>query len=163
MKKFLIQTILLIILISGGLYFYMASTTGKVAVPFVPSGPSFHTLTINGNSLKVEIADNDSKRNKGLSGRNSLGTDSGMLFVYDKSGDHTFWMKGMKFALDFVWIRGDLATEVTENVSPPAPNTPDSNLPLYSPKNNVDKILEVNAGTVLRLNIKPGDKIILSQ
>lgn len=156
MKKFLIQTILLIILISGGLYFYI-SNTGSIKVN-VPS----QSLVVNGTTLKVEIADEESERNKGLSGRESLGTDSGMLFVYDKPGNHTFWMKGMKFALDFIWIRGDIVTEVTENVPPPAANTSDGNLSLYSAKNNVDKILEVNAGVVKKLNIKEGDKIILN-
>ena len=160
MKKFLIQTILLIVVISLGVYLSLSSINPHINPP-APNQSSSKTLTVNGTTLSVEISDSDAERNKGLSGRDSLPQNSGMLFVYDRVGGHTFWMKGMRFPLDFVWIRGDLVTEITENVPNPAPNAPESSLILYSPKNNVDKILELNAGTVTSLNIKVGDKLTL--
>ena len=40
--------------------------------------------------IKIEIADENDERNRGLSGRDSLGEKEGMLFVYDKKGTHSF-------------------------------------------------------------------------
>lgn len=162
MKKFAVQTILLIVVIGGTLVFFSPfGNTPKLDIPFLPSPPQFKTLNINGNKLKVEIADSESKRNKGLSGRESLATDSGMLFVYPRSAQHPFWMKGMKISLDFVWINADRVVDIIPGVPPPDPGTKDVDLPIYSSKFDTDKILEVNAGVVQMLNIKVGDSIKL--
>lgn len=162
MKKFAVQAILLIIVIGGTLVFFSPfGNTPKLDLPFLPSPTQFKTLNVNGNKLKVEIADSESKRNKGLSGRNSLGGDEGMLFVYSKSASHPFWMKGMKISLDFVWINADKIVDVIPGVPPPDLGTKDADLPIYSSKLDTDKILEVNAGVVQRLNIKVGDSIKL--
>ena len=139
-----------------------STTTGKVNLPFLTGGPSTANLIINGTTFNVDIADEDSERNKGLSGRVSLEDSEGMLFVYDKAAPHTFWMKGMNFPLDFIWIEGDLVVDITENVLPPAEDQADSTLPLITSPENVDKILEVKAMTIQKLNIKVGDKIITS-
>ena len=106
MKKFAVQTISLMIILFGSLYFF--NPIGKspnIDIPFLPKKTVVSNLEINGSVLKVEIADTESKRNKGLSNRESMATDSGMLFVFPKSDKYVFWMKGMKIALDFVWIK----------------------------------------------------------
>lgn len=108
-------------------------------------------LTVGQVKLAVEIRDTDKERQQGLSGRNKLGENEGMLFVFDKPGRYGFWMKEMKFPLDFVWILSDTVMEVTENV--------DINRMDLRPKTTIDKVLEVNSGWVKENNIKVGDKI----
>lgn len=162
MKKFAVQTILLLLLITGVLIFFNPTgSSGKLDLPFLPQQTTTSSLQINGAILKVEIADIDSKRNKGLSGRDSIATDSGMLFVYAKPGKNVFWMKGMKFPLDFVWIKDDKVVDVLSNVPHPTPNQKDESLPFYTSKEEFNKVLEINAGTIGRLNIKVGDTIKL--
>ncbi len=162
MKKFAIQAILLIIIIGGMLIFFSPfGNTPDLNIPFLPSPPKFKTLNINGNKLRVEIAGTQSKRNKGLSGRDSLKMDEGMLFVYSNSSSHPFWMKGMQISLDFVWINADKVVDIIPGVPPPNPGTKDADLPIYSTKNETDKILEVNAGIIQKLNIKVGDSVKL--
>jgi uncharacterized protein len=112
-------------------------------------------------ALSVEIADESSERSRGLSGRDNLATNSGMLFTYDSVGVHKFWMKGMKFSLDFIWIKGDQIVDLLPNVPPPAPGTPDAALPVYGSNFQVDKILEVNTGFIANNNIKVGDKLFM--
>lgn len=158
MKKFAIQVILLLILIVGGAYFYKSGGQFS-SLPFMPQSPVTKQVQINGSKLNVEIADTQEKRAKGLSGRESLASDSGMLFVFPESSKHSFWMKGLSFPLDFVWIRGDKVVSVLQNVPPPAQGQPDSSLPIYQPNVEVDKVLEVNAGSIQRLNIKIGDTL----
>ncbi len=115
-------------------------------------------------TLRVEIANNPEDRERGLSGRDSLALNKGMLFVFPEPDNYSFWMKDMNFSLDFIWINNDKIVEITENVKPEdypsALNSAQSSLPKnLVPKNKADKVLEINAGTVKRLNIKVGDKI----
>lgn len=160
MKKFLIQVILLLIVIGAAFFVYGANQSGKkMDIPFLPQGPTFKNMVVNGNTIKIEVADTQEVRKKGLGGRESLASDSGMLFIFEREDRHAFWMKGLKFPLDFIWIKDDVVADILENVPPPAPGQDDASLPIYSSKVAIDKVLEVNAGTVQRLNIKVGDKI----
>jgi uncharacterized protein len=52
----------------------------------------------------VQIADTPDLRARGLSGVPRLASSTGMLFVFDESALHSFWMKGMNFPLDIVWL-----------------------------------------------------------
>lgn len=103
----------------------------------------------------VEIADNPQTRAIGLSGRDFLASDAGMLFVLDQEEIPSFWMKGMKFPLDIIWLNSGKIIALSENVPIPIVN----NFPLYSPNNLVDQVLEVNAGFVNFNNIQIGDKV----
>lgn len=161
MKKFAIQAVLLIVII--GLAFYFFKQDAQIPeLPFLPQPPLVKELQINNTNLKVEVADTRSKRSKGLGGRESLASDEGMLFVFEKEDKYPFWMKGLTFSLDFVWIRGDTVVDITQNVPPPAAGQQDSSLTIYQPKEEINKVLEVNGGTVQRLNIKAGDVISLN-
>lgn len=158
MKKFLFQIIGLLVLI-GVAFFLFSSNFQPTNLPFVPQAPVSNELQINGVKLTVEIVDTQTKRSKGLGGREALATDAGMLFVFDTTGKHPFWMKGLTFPLDFVWIKGDKVVDLSSNIEPPTPGQQDASLPIYQSKEDVDKVLEVNAGIAQRLNIKVGDTI----
>lgn len=161
MKKFLIQSILLLIVIAIGLLFFSPTSSKTVNIPFLPSPVKQSTLFINDKTIKVEIADTPSKRAKGLGGRSFLGQDEGMLFIFDKADKHPFWMKGLSFPLDFVWIKDGKVMDILENIQPPQKGQADSGLPIYSSKEAVDKVLELPAGSVAKLNIKIGDPVKL--
>lgn len=109
-----------------------------------------------GNDLfEVEIADTDSLREHGLSDRQSLGSDRGMLFVFPDAGTQVFWMKGMQFPLDFVWIRNLIVVGVSERV--PA----DGGKTLLPSPEPVDAVLEINAGEIARREIRVGDRALI--
>ncbi len=112
-------------------------------------------------SFNIEIADEPSERKLGLGGRDSLATGSGMLFIFNKADKYKFWMKGMRFPLDFIWINDTRVVDILPNIKQPEPNQPDETLPYLSPIIASDKVLEVNAGDVQRYNIKVGDKILV--
>ena len=160
MKKFLIQATLLILLIAVVLLLYVSGEKNKgIDLPFLPSRAKFANLQINDNLLKVELADTPTKRSKGLGGRTSLAKEEGMLFIFSRADKYPFWMKGLSFPLDFVWIKDLQVVDILQNIKPPAPGEQDSSLPIYSSKVEIDKVLEVSAGTVDRLHIKVGDTI----
>ena len=106
---------------------------------------------------EVEIADTILKRTKGLSGRESLAENQGMLFLFAKPSKYSFWMAGMNFPLDIIWINGNKIVDISKNIQAPK-NT--GRLPvIISPSTKIDKVLELSAGAVEKFNIKIGDEI----
>lgn len=142
--------------------FFYKNGSSLGSVPFLPQAPQAKELEINDTVIKVEIADTQAKRSKGLGGKVSLASGSGMLFVFDRLDKYPFWMKGLSFPLDFIWIKGLEVVDILENIQPPASGTLDSSLQIYSSNTEVDKVLEVNTGFVKVHNIKVGDTIKLS-
>lgn len=119
---------------------------------------SFHNVTINKNILRVEVVNSNNSIIQGLSGRPEIGSD-GMLFIFKQIYTPTFWMKEMRFDLDFVWIRNNVVVDLTTRVPAPQPGTPLIFLDRYSPQKAVNMVLEIPAGTVEKLQFKIGDKV----
>lgn len=117
------------------------------------------SVKIGNTTIEVELADTQSARIKGLSGRTSLGNKEGMLFIFPEKSVQKFWMKEMKFPLDIIWIDGERIAGIVYGVEP---ETGDQ-LTIYSSPEPVDKVLEVNAGTALAKGIKVGDVITLNK
>ena len=110
-------------------------------------------IKINEIEIMAEVASSIIKKSDGLSGRESMDENKGMLFIFDSPQPLSFWMKGMNFPLDFIWINGNRVVDLTENV--PADNGATS----IKPKVPADKVLEVNSGIIKRSGIKEGDVI----
>ncbi len=161
MKKFTIQIVALLIFIFALLIY----STGRI--PGIGGGilasPSTNIKTevimVNNTKITAEIANTPEIRQKGLSGRDSLASDSGMLFTFDKPGIHPFWMKGMKIPLDFIWVKDQKVVDLIKNIPPPTPNQKDDSLPILQSRQPVDSVLEVNAGFVDSNSVKVGDDI----
>ena len=113
-----------------------------------------NSIKIAGKILKVELALTQKDQEQGLSGRNNLGEDEGMLFVFDHIDKYSFWMKDMKFPLDIIWISDDYhVVYVKENA------IPESYPKSFSPIVDSKYVLEVNAGFSEKNNLKVGDKV----
>lgn len=52
----------------------------------------------------AEVVKTPEEIRRGLSGRENLLSDHGMLFVFSSPGRHGFWMKEMKFPIDIIWL-----------------------------------------------------------
>jgi uncharacterized membrane protein (UPF0127 family) len=97
-------------------------------------------------AVTVELARTDAERAKGLGGHAPLGERDGMLFIFDHPGLHAFWMKGMTFALDILWIEDGQVVHLEAGLPPPAPGDSDAIRPIYVPRAAARYVLEVNAG-----------------
>jgi uncharacterized protein len=105
------------------------------------------TIVIGGVPLTVEVADEPAARSQGLGNRDSLSPGTGMLFVFAEPAPRSFWMKGMRFCLDMVWIGDGVVQGATTNVCPP-PAGSEKDLPSYWSPVPVAYVLEVPAGWV---------------
>ena len=114
-------------------------------------------LIINNIKIEVEVADTPLKREKGLSGRNNLANGQGMLFIFEKEDRYPFWMKGMKFSLDFIWINKNKIVEISTGIKPP--KDPNDIPEVLIPAQNVNMVLEVPAGFVNQHKIKIDEKV----
>ncbi len=116
------------------------------------------TLRVGDQSIILEMADTEEKRVQGLSGRPSLESNRGMLFVFDEVGSYGFWMKDMHFAIDIVWISADLRVAgVSKNAQPESyPNI------FYSPT-PIKYVLELNSGESEKLGIDTGSELYLNR
>jgi uncharacterized protein len=114
-------------------------------------------LQVGDASVRVEVAADRASQERGLSGRDALAPDAGMLFVLDTDRP-VFWMRGMRFPLDIVWIARGRVVDVTAGVPLPRPGRA---LPTYSPRRPADRALEVNAGWAVRHGVRRGDAVRL--
>ena len=116
----------------------------------------------NKATITVEIAQTPQEHERGLSYRANLAPDHGMLFIFPQPGIYSFWMKEMRFPLDFMWIDGkNNIVYMHENVPAPDPSTPLTQLPAYYPKMPITKVLEVTAGFIKKNKIVAGDIVRL--
>jgi uncharacterized membrane protein (UPF0127 family) len=61
-------------------------------------------VTINKFELRVYLAITNDQQIKGLSVKDHLKENEGMLFVYKQPSRQGFWMKNMKFPIDIIWL-----------------------------------------------------------
>lgn len=116
-------------------------------------------LKVGEQILTVEIASTEPQMEKGLGGRDFLAADSGMIFLYQREVVPRFWMKGMLFDIDIIWIQENTIVDLSTDVQ--ASDNSLSELPFYMPKQPVTMVLEVNAGYVKKYNLKVGDSVFL--
>lgn len=116
-------------------------------------------LWIGGVAVEVELANTQILRSKGLSDRENLESNKGMLFIFDTPEEQQFWMNRMLFPLDVIWIHDHKVVGTTENIPTPYGDT----IPRMSSEVPVEWVLEVNAGFVREKGIEIGDGVTLKR
>ena len=104
--------------------------------------------------LEVEMAETWPQKMQGLMYRRELAQDAGMLFIYEGERERAMWMKNTYIPLDIIFIdSGGRIVGLAERTVPQSLATIRSRAPALA-------VLEVNAGTVSRLGIARGDKVL---
>ena len=101
----------------------------------------------------AEIADTEELRKRGLMFRHLLPEDKAMLFDYGKPRPVAMWMKNTNISLDMLFIRED------GTIAAIAENTVPQSLDTISVQEPVRGVLEMAAGTVKRLGLRPNDRV----
>jgi hypothetical protein len=103
--------------------------------------------------FKVEVADTDATRERGLMFRRSLGADRGMLFDFKTVQPVSFWMKNTYIPLDMVFIGPDgRIVSIARNATPMSESLISSNGPIL-------EVLEVRGGRAAEIDAQPGDGV----
>lgn len=135
------------------------------AKPAVPSWRDHHPwstevaeVTIDSVTIQAEIADTSQLQTRGLGYRDGLDEGTGMLFDFGAPSSRTFWMKGMRFCLDIIWIEDGQIVGAAENACP-EPNVSDENLTRYPSGQPITYVLEVTAGTMAANGWSAGSQV----
>lgn len=110
----------------------------------------------NNLGLRIEVAKTPEEKIKGLSGRESLDENAGLLFVYNEPGIYSIWMKDMNFPIDVVWLDEDYRiVDIAKDISP------DSFPKIFEPAEPALYILEVNSGFTDKRGVEVGKRLDL--
>ena len=142
--------ILVGVIVLGGIWFL-----GQTAELPKKDNKTTPTATINGHELNLEVMRTPQERSRGLSQKDVLAENAGMLFIFESPGVPGFWMKDMNFSIDIIWIGSDKrVVDITENLAP------ETFPEVFKPKAQIQYVLEVNAGWAKDHNIAIGDKVL---
>src|ERR1700692_755578 len=147
LNKIIIGFIVILLLFSA----FIMLQIGKTSTP-----PA--KVTIDNHTYSVEVATTTAEQQQGLSGKNSLPQDQGMLFVFKTPGLYAFWMKGMKFPLDIIFIKDNKIVSISKNVPVPK-DAKETNLPIYTSAAPANRALEINAGQATTYDFQKGDDV----
>lgn len=128
-----------------------ASSVGAVA----QSGPqSLPTIKLGAgiHNIQAMVAQTPEQRAIGLMNRATMGTNEGMLFVFEEPAKQCFWMKNTLLPLSAAFI-ADNGTVV--NIEDMKPQTLDS----HCSTQPVRYVLEMNQGWFAKRGIKPGARL----
>ena len=105
-------------------------------------------------TLNAEIVDTPESRQKGLSVKDCLDDSSAMLFVFDSSDQHGFWMKDMKFSIDIIWLDQD---KRVVDIKPDA--SPSTYPEVFYPSGTSKYVLETKPGLAKSAGVKIGTQL----
>ncbi len=143
-----------LLIVSAILFGHIITSFFAGAVPTMKRS----VLLINDSILIVDIADTPKKRTIGLSGRDSLQDNEGIILVFDSLDFHSVWMKDMFFPIDVVWFDEKWkVVDIEKDIRP-------ESFPMgFHPRKPAQYILEISAGSIERIGISIGDNAVLSE
>jgi len=125
----------------------------------MPAARATAEITVGEIPMTVELALSPNEQSLGLGYRNVLEPGTGMLFAFEEPVERRFWMRGMRFCLDIVWIANGKIIGAAENACPDPEGTEDSDREHYLSGDPVTHVLEVPAGWLSENGFGPGTPV----
>lgn len=110
-------------------------------------------LSINGHKITAELATTPEQQARGLMHRFSLKPDHGMLFVFERMEQRSFWMRNTFIPLSIAFIAADGSIVNIENMVPHDES-------FHWSKGRVRYALEMRKGWFAERSIGPGDRVV---
>lgn len=154
MILFIILSVILLVLISVGLYITYSSQSSSW------KDTDSVRIEINDSVFLATVAASASKQRIGLSSYTSLQENEGMLFVFATAERRMFWMKGMNFPIDIIWIQDGTIVDITHDLQAPS-HTID--IKTARPQSPASFVLELAAGSATQHNLSIGDPVRITK
>jgi len=151
-----ITLVILVVVVSPvvALYFVPLPAAAQQDVVFPESTLEIETQSGTRHTFRIELAETDPLRQRGLMFRNEMAPDAGMLFTYKRDRVISMWMANTYLPLDMLFIESDgRISRIAESTIPLSRES-------ISSRKRVRGVLELNAGTVRRLGLSVGDRVI---
>ena len=131
-----------------------ACTPEKNPITQVASDTYF-SIPIGSDEFKLQLALTESERSRGLMYRSTLLENHGMLFLFEKPGKHSFWMRNTQIPLDLAYFDAQGKLLEIHSLYPYNENS------VYPYSEAALIAVEMNQGWFSRKNIRPGAKLDL--
>lgn len=144
-------------LVAGSVFFLLSMAYGKWV-------EMHDTRTVlvrfpDGTQVITEVVSTPEDQAQGLSGREGLAENEGMLFDFPSAEIREFWMKDMLFPIDIVWLDNGVIVDLDRDV--PAPAAGEAPVRLV-PSDPVSQVLELPAGFVEAHHVVEGEVLTIS-
>ena len=130
-----------------------------------PAAPSAETIPVKlvGQEFHLELALTPEARYHGLSDRTEVPRRGGMLFVFpdDDVVVQGFCMRRCLVPLDILFLAPDGTIVKTHEMQMVPYDLPEMQLPSYSSEQPAQYAIELRAGTLRELGLRPGPKVAL--
>lgn len=117
--------------------------------------PKEVVININDYNYYLETAFTKKEQSIGLSNRQNLCINCGMLFIFPKEDVHSFWMKDTLIPLDIIWL--NKKNEIVKISTALDTNSEKT----YTNTTKAKYVIELNANEVFKRDLKVGDIIQL--
>ena len=128
--------------------------------------PATEKLVLGGEDFDLELAVTAETRERGLMHRDHIDDHGGMLFIYPWPQVLSYWMKNCPIEMDIVFISDKGVVLATHRMQAAPPHRAgeseeqyNNRLPRYDSRRPAQYAIELQAGTIERLKVKPGDRI----
>lgn len=131
------------------------SLAGTAFAAWAQTGPQrLPALTLNAgvHNIRAMLARSPDERSIGLMFRTEMGTNEGMLFVFEDAAQQCFWMKNTPLPLSAAFVADDGTVVNIEDMKP-------QSLDSHCSRKPVRYVLEMHQGWFAKRGIKPGQKI----
>ena len=109
-------------------------------------------------SIRAEVADTEQARERGLMFRTHLGENRGMIFYFDQTGYHAFYMYNTRIPLSVIFLNESLRIVDIQDMAPCLEQNPLA-CPIYTPHAECKYAIEVNHEFIRKNGIKTGDLV----
>jgi uncharacterized membrane protein (UPF0127 family) len=146
-KKRIIMLVLMAIFLMSASFFLVERNEATIIIVSFP----------NGHEIETEVADTPEKLLFGLAFRETLPANSGMLYIFESTGQNHLWTKEYHFPVDMMWIdESHHIVGLNENVAP----CREDDCPKYSSSPEpVRYALQTEAGFIKREGITIGQEL----
>lgn len=159
-------------LLQIGVTLFFFCTQAIVFCQTAEKKPTFYwPLQLGNESFAfIEVASTPEECERGLMKRTSLPEGGGMLFLFSKEEERTFWMRNTLIPLDIIFLNhaGVITAIHTMQTEPPQKSDESvehylQRLPLYESKAPASAAIEINGGMAAVLGLQPGKRIEINR
>lgn len=146
---------LLPLLVAAGFVLFPACAKEAPKAAVLKSVEDRFAIKLGARTVQMQVAALPAETQRGLMFRQAMGEDEGMLFVFDRPQQMSFWMRNTTIPLDIGYIDPE---GVLREIYPMHPR---DERPVASRSSRLQFALEMNQGWFRRAGVKPGDRLDL--
>ncbi len=138
------------------LILFLIFIAGLILYPYFKKEKKEERVCFKNHCFLAELVLTPEEKSRGLMHRKSLDKDRGTLFIYEKEGERSFWMKNVLIPLDIIWLSEDKKVVYIAENCQPCPELP---CPTIKSDKAAKYVFEINGGLASKIGLSVGDEL----